>query len=55
MRAKRGRASGDWSSENRLRLKISLEALGVDTSMSLIQKSALLGSARILRRVSASG
>ena len=34
-----------------LRLKVSLKALGVDISISLIQKSALLGSARILRRV----
>ena len=34
-----------------LRLKGNLKAIGVDTSISLIQKSALLGSARILRKV----
>ena len=34
-----------------LRLKGNVKAIGVDTSISLIQKSALLGSARILRKV----
>ena len=34
-----------------LRLKGNLKGLGVDTSITLIQKSALLGSARILRKV----
>ena len=34
-----------------LRLKGNLKGIGVDTSITLIQKSALLGSARILRKV----
>ena len=34
-----------------LRLKGNLKDIGVDTSITLIQKSALLGSARILRKV----
>ena len=34
-----------------LRLKANLKGIGVDTSITLIQKSALLGSARILRKV----
>ena len=34
-----------------LRLKGNLKGIGVDTSISLIQKSALLGSARILGKV----
>ena len=34
-----------------LRLKENLRAIGVDTSIELIQRSALLGSARILRKV----
>ena len=34
-----------------LRLKGNLKGLGVDTSITLIQKSALLGSARIRRKV----
>ena len=34
-----------------LRLKDNLKDIGVDTSINLIQKSALLGSARILRKV----
>ena len=34
-----------------LRLKGNLKAIGVDTSISLIQKSALLGSTRILKKV----
>ena len=34
-----------------LRLKGILKGIGVDTSISFIQKSALLGSARILRKV----
>ena len=34
-----------------LRLKGTLKGTGVDTSINLIQKSALLGSARILRKV----
>ena len=33
-----------------LRLKGNLKGIGVDTSISLIQKSALLGSARIIRK-----
>ena len=33
-----------------LRLKGNLKDIGVDTSITLIQKSALLGSARILRK-----
>ena len=34
-----------------LRLKGNLKGIEVDTSITLIQKSALLGSARIVRRV----
>ena len=34
-----------------LRLKGNLKGIGVDTSITLMQKSALLGSARILRKV----
>ena len=34
-----------------LRLKGNFKGIGVDTSITLIQKSALLGSARILRIV----
>ena len=34
-----------------LRLKENLRAIGVDTSIELIQRSALLGLARILRKV----
>ena len=34
-----------------LRLKNNLKEIEVDTSISLIQKSALLGSARLLRKV----
>ena len=34
-----------------LRLKGNLKDIGIDTSITLIQKSALLGSARILRKV----
>ena len=34
-----------------MRLKENLRAIGVDTSIELIQRSALLGSARILRKV----
>ena len=34
-----------------LRLKGNLKDIGVDTPITLIQKSALLGSARILRKV----
>ena len=34
-----------------LRLKGNLKDIGVETSITLIQKSALLGSARILRKV----
>ena len=34
-----------------MRLKENLRAIGVDTSTELIQRSALLGSARILRKV----
>ena len=34
-----------------LRLKDDLRVVVVDTSISLIQKSALLGSARILRKI----
>ena len=34
-----------------LRLKENLRAIGVDTSIELIQRSVLLGSARILRKV----
>ena len=34
-----------------LRLKENLRTIGVDTSIELIQKSVLLGSARILRKV----
>ena len=34
-----------------LRLKGNLKDIGVDTSVTLIQMSALLGSARILRKV----
>ena len=34
-----------------LRLKGNLKGIGVDKSITLIQKSALLGSARILRKV----
>ena len=34
-----------------LRLKGNLKGIAVNTSISLIQKSALLGSARILRKV----
>ena len=34
-----------------LRLNGNLKEIGVDTSISLIRKSALLGSARILRKV----
>ena len=34
-----------------LRLKGILKDIAVDTSITLIQKSALLGSARILRKV----
>ena len=33
-----------------LRLRGNLKDIGVDTSINLIQKSALLGSARILRK-----
>ena len=33
------------------RLKDNLKGIGVDTSITLIQKSELLGSARILRKV----
>ena len=33
-----------------LKLKDKLNAIGVDTSVALIQKRALLGSARILER-----
>ena len=34
-----------------LRLKENLRTIGVDTSIELIQRSALLGLARILRKV----
>ena len=34
-----------------LRLKGNLKGIAINTSISLIQKSALLGSARILRKV----
>ena len=34
-----------------LRLKENLRTIGVDTSIELIQRSVLLGSARILRKV----
>ena len=34
-----------------MRLKENLRAIGVDTSIELIKRSALLGSARILRKV----
>ena len=34
-----------------LRLKENLKTIGVDTSIELIQRSVLLGSARILRKV----
>ena len=34
-----------------LRLKENLRTMGVDTSIQLIQRCALLGSARILRKV----
>ena len=34
-----------------LRLKKNLRTIGVDTSIELIQRCALLGSARILRKV----
>ena len=34
-----------------LRLKGNLKGIGIGTSITLIQKSALLGSARILRKV----
>ena len=34
-----------------LRLKENLRAIGVDTSTELIQRSVLLGLARILRKV----
>ena len=34
-----------------MRLKENLRTIGVDTSIELIQRSALLGSARILRKV----
>ena len=34
-----------------LRLKENLRTIGVDTSIQLIQRCALLGSARILRKV----
>ena len=34
-----------------LRLKEHLRTIGVDTSIELIQRCALLGSARILRKV----
>ena len=34
-----------------LRLKEKLRTIGVDTSIELIQRCALLGSARILRKV----
>ena len=34
-----------------LRLKGNLKDIGVDTSITSIQKSAMLGSARILRKV----
>ena len=34
-----------------LRLKENLRNIGVDTSIELIQRSVLLGSARILRKV----
>ena len=34
-----------------LRLKSNLKDIGVDTSITLMQKPALLGSTRILRKV----
>ena len=34
-----------------LRLEENLRTIGVDTSIELIQRSVLLGSARILRKV----
>ena len=34
-----------------LQLKGNLKDIGVDTSITLIHKSALLGSARVLRKV----
>ena len=34
-----------------LRLKGNLKGIGVDTSITLIQKTALLGSGRILKKV----
>ena len=34
-----------------MRLKENLRTIGVDTSIELIQRSVLLGSARILRKV----
>ena len=34
-----------------LKLKENLRTIGVDTSIELIQRSLLLGSARILRKV----
>ena len=41
---------GVWNN-TRLRLKENLRTIGVDTSIKLIQRSVLLGSARILRKV----
>ena len=41
---------GVWNN-TRLRLKENLRTIGVDTSIELIQRSVLLGSARILRKV----
>ena len=43
--------SGSGTGNNTTEVKKNLRTIGVDTSIKLIQRSVLLGSARILRKV----